>query len=68
MNDGQDLDAAVVIALADALASMEGKLNEFRQGLHMPDDEQPGGHADGYIAEAHELMRRLDSRGITLLG
>ena len=50
-------------ALAEANASMNGKLNKFRSGKDGQDDD---GHYDGYMSEAGEILRRLESRGFTI--
>ena len=50
-------------ALAEAWASIDGKLDEFRAGKTAPNIEDFGGHYEGYMAEAEEMMRRLQSRG-----
>lgn len=55
-----------VEALADAWASMDGKLDEFRAGKGMNVREQPGGHYSGYITDAESLIKRLEARGFTV--
>lgn len=50
-------------ALAEANASMNGKLDQFRAGKDGRDD---AGHYDGYMTEAREVLRRLESRGFTV--
>lgn len=54
-------------ALADAWASIDGKLDDFRAGKGKPIDEQPGGRYDGYIADAEEMIRRLGRRGFKIV-
>ena len=51
-------------ALADAWASMDGKLDDFRAGKHAGSlDDEPGGHYSGYLCEAQEMLKRLERRG-----
>lgn len=50
-------------ALADAWASIDGKLEEFRAGRTAKSITDFGGHFDGYIADAEELIERLRNRG-----
>jgi hypothetical protein len=50
-----------VEAVAEAWASMDGKLDEFRA------TDQWHGHRDGYLAEAHELIERVRRRGWILV-
>lgn len=46
-------------ALAEAWASIDGKLDQFRSGA--------GGYRDGYLSEAEEMLRRLETRGFRLI-
>lgn len=54
-------------ALAEAWASIDGKLEQFRAGKQAKtlteEVEQHGGHYSGYTAEAEEMIRRLQARG-----
>lgn len=53
-------------ALAAAWASIDGKLYEFEQeraGLVPRHSEAYTGHNEGYMAEAEELIRRINARG-----
>ena len=51
-------------ALADAWASFDGKLVEFRDGKGAKRiEDEPGGHYSGYMSEAREVLRRLKNRG-----
>jgi hypothetical protein len=54
-------------ALADAWASIDGKLDKFRAGKDLHIEEQPGGHYEGYMADAEELARRLKKRGFVIV-
>jgi hypothetical protein len=47
--------------MAEALASMDGKLEAFRK-------DKPGslGYRDGYMAEASDMIQRLETRGFVL--
>lgn len=55
-------------ALAEAWASMDGKLDEFRAGKKAPNTHtEPGGHYSVYMADATELMKRLESRGFVIV-
>lgn len=60
----QDRDA--IEALADAWASIDGKVEDFRAGKGK-DIEAHGGHYAGYLADAEELMNRLLKRGFTIV-
>lgn len=51
-----------VEALAEAWASIDGKLDTFRAEVGKPDMETSGTHA-GYICEAEEMIKRLRARG-----
>lgn len=50
-------------ALADAWASIDGKLEKFRAGKDKPDLDEPGGYYSGYMEDAKELRQRLKTRG-----
>jgi uncharacterized protein (DUF433 family) len=51
-------------ALADAWASIDGKVEKFRAGKGASSlMEEPGGHYSGYMCEAEEMIRRLNARG-----
>lgn len=57
-----------VDALADAWASIDGKLDEYRAGRNAPSIvDEPGGHFSGYQDEAAEMIRRLEARGYTIV-
>ena len=58
------LDA--VDALADAWASIDGKLMQYRRGAKARSSTAYGGHHAGYTCEAEELIRRLKARGYAL--
>ena len=55
-------------ALADAWASIDGKLEKFRAGKGAADiRDEPGGHWSGYMEEAREMIQRLEKRGFTVV-
>lgn len=54
-------------ALAESWASIDGKMEAFRDGKGLPTRQQPGGHYSGYMAEAQEMIARLRKRGFTLI-
>ena len=56
-----------VEALADAWASIDGKLEEFRAGKTASRIEDFGGHYAGYMADAKEMIERLKVRGYQVL-
>lgn len=51
-------DSTTIEALAEAWASIDRKLDEFRGGK--------GGHYSGYMADAGELAKRLMQRGFSI--
>jgi len=53
-------------ALAEAWASIDGKLDDFRAGKTAPNIEDFGGRYAGYMAEAEEMIARLAKRGFWL--
>lgn len=53
-------------ALAESWASIDGKLDEFRAGKGQP-EEAHGGHYGGYMAEAEEMIKRLEKRGFAVI-
>ncbi len=62
-----------VEALADAWASIDGKVDYFRRekGMDIPPEEDWKrldwrGHYEGYMAEAEEMIQRLERRGFTV--
>lgn len=52
-----------VEALAEAWASIDGKLDEFRAA----NGEDVTGHRDGYLIEAAEMIERMERRGYTVV-
>lgn len=57
-----------VEALADAWASIDGKVDKFRAGKGCASiEDEPGGHYSGYMAEADEMIRRLNARGFDVV-
>jgi len=59
-----------VEALAEAWASIDGKLASFQRERSQPDmawdHPEFKGHYVGYISEAEEMIRRLEARGFTV--
>lgn len=53
-------------ALADAWASIDGKLDKFRRGKTAKSIMSYGGHYEGYMADADEMILRLRRRGYAL--
>ena len=51
-------------ALAESWASLDGKLEEFRAGRAGKDIE---GDYHGYLSDAAELAKRLESRGYLIV-
>lgn len=68
------LDEGAIEALAEAWASIDGKLDYFRRekgmkGIPPVEDWRRldwRGHYVGYIVEAEEMIRRLEARGFTI--
>lgn len=57
-----------VDAVADAWASIDGKVDEYRAGKNaMSIMDEPGGHFSGYQADARELIERIAKRGFVLV-
>ena len=54
-------------AVADAWASVDGKLDAFRAGRGLPIAAQPGGHYVGYLCDADALIERIERRGYRLV-
>lgn len=55
-------------AVADAWASIDGKVELFRSGKNAKSiEDEPGGHYSGYMAEAAELIARLRKRGFEVV-
>lgn len=58
------------LALADAWASIDGRLKEFRAGMGMSFDDEcnhAGGHFTGYICDAESMIERLRQRGFAIV-
>ena len=55
---------AEVEAVAEAWASIDGKLDEFKGGKCGFDHL---GHYEGYLTEARELITRLERRGFKIV-
>lgn len=58
-----------VEALAEAWASIDGKLRQFRYGKRYPTSERARreGYYDGYLFDADELVKRTAKRGFILV-
>jgi phosphoserine phosphatase len=56
-----------VEAVAEAWASMDGKLEEFQKGKTADSIESFGGHYAGYMSDADELVDRIKERGFILV-
>lgn len=56
-----------VEAVADAWASIDGRLESFRAGCNKPMGSADGSRYSGYMEEAGELMQRLRARGYVVL-
>lgn len=54
-------------ALAEAWASMDGKLEKFRACKADPVLEDEMGHYEGYLADAQSMIERLKARGFDVL-
>ena len=50
-------------ALAEAWASIDGKIEGFRRGKREKNERVCFGYYEGYIAEAQEMIKRLEARG-----
>lgn len=53
-------------AVAEAWASIDGKLEKFRRGRTAKSISAYGGHYAGYLADAEELIERIKERGYVL--
>lgn len=54
-------------AIADAWASIDGKVEEFRAGKGCASIlDEPGGHYSGYMCDAKEMIKRLNARGFDI--
>lgn len=60
----------MIDAVAEAWASIDGKLEKYEQDRDTPggmyDDGVPWGYYDGYQVEARELIARIKKRGYVL--
>lgn len=63
-DQAQPRPADGIDALADAWASIDGRVESYRAGRH---DGDPAGRHAGYTAEAEEMARRLARRGYRLV-
>ena len=53
-------------ALADAWASIDGKVEKFRKGKTAKSIMSYGGYYAGYMEDAEELISRLHARGFNV--
>ena len=53
-------------ALAESMASQDGKISSFRNGKIAKSETAFGVHYAGYMAEAKDLIIRLNNRGHTV--
>ncbi len=53
-------------AIAEAWASIDGRLDHFHLCRMNAEAERLLGHYEGYMAEAKELIERVAARGFTL--
>ena len=58
--------ASATEALADAWASIDGKLDQFRADRASPKHDPMAGWYEGRMADAGELRRRLRARGFLI--
>lgn len=59
---------SAIEALADAWASIDGKLDEFRAGKGATRyEDEPGMHYSGYIEDAKGMAKRLEARGYIIV-
>lgn len=60
-------DPVIIEALADAWASIDGKVEKFRAGKGATSiEDEPGGYYSGYMSDADELAKRLLKRGFII--
>lgn len=60
-------DPIIIEALADAWASIDGKVEKFRAGKGAASiEDEPGGYYSGYMSDAEELAMRLLKRGFII--
>ncbi len=63
-----EFDKKAIEAIADAWASIDGKVDSFRAGKGAKSiEDEPGGHYSGYMAEAEEMAKRLLVRGFIVV-
>lgn len=63
-----DFDPIAIEAVADAWASIDGKVDEFRAGKNAKSiEDEPGGYYSGYLSDAQELVTRLHTRGFLVV-
>lgn len=67
-DDDKNIDA--ITALAEAWASIDGKLEYFLGGKEAETFEEETttfrGHYSGYMIEAEEMIKRIEKRGFTI--
>lgn len=54
-------------ALAESWASIDGKLDRFRACKENGGLDDVEGHYKGYLCDAEEMIRRLETRGFTVV-
>lgn len=54
-------------AVAEAWASIDGKLPDFKREQANPFQVNDTGTYLGYLAEAQEMIRRIEARGFTVV-
>lgn len=54
-------------AVAEAWASIDGKLTAYQRCRNDPAVEAEMGHYEGYLADAEELISRIKHRGYKLV-
>lgn len=56
---------SAVEALAEAWASLDGKMSDFIRGKRATSIEAYGGYYAGYLSDASELLNRWEKRGFS---
>jgi hypothetical protein len=68
-NAARRFDPFAVSALAEAMASIDGKLGDYKREQHLPYGSSPETHGEflGYQADAEEMICRLRERGFDVV-
>lgn len=61
------VDSPALIAIAEAWASIDGKLDEFRGAMCSPEVDARTAHFSGRMEDARELLARTQKRGFALV-